>query len=551
MLIVTDLYKSFGDATVLEKVSFTLARGERAGLIGPNGSGKTTLVKIIAGIEQPDKGKVWLEPSARFGYLAQALEYAPGATVGDVIAQAIGPAFEILQEIERLALEISQTLGEEFEAVMARYSEALEAAERLDAYGAQARLKEVLDGLDLSHLEQDTPVAILSGGQKTRLGLARLLLSRPELLLLDEPTNHLDITALDWLVGFVRQYRGAVLVVSHDRNFLDRVVTKLLVLDENIHTMSEFVGTYSEFAEAEERRRQKYLEDYQRQQEYIARVESDISKLEGTARRIEHETINFYVRKRALKVARRAVVRRKKLEKLLDSEEKLEKPRQGWHMKLEFENTPTSGQMVLSLDNVAKSFGPLKLFERVTAELRQGERVALLGPNGTGKTTLLKIIAGELKPDSGTSRLGANVRVGYFSQEQEGLKPQQSALEAVREVAAISETEARNFMHFFLFSGDEVFTPVGSLSFGERARLVLARLVLSGVNFLLLDEPLNHLDIKSRVQFEEALENFEGTILAVAHDRYFVENFAERIWAIENGTLKNYYDLEDYEKKSA
>lgn len=551
MLKVSGINKSFGDAVILEKVGFILNRGERTGLIGPNGSGKSTLLKIIVGEEQADSGKVWLDPSARFGYLEQALEYAPDDTVGKIIGKAIGQALEILLEIEQLGVAISAAQGDEFEVLMASYSEALEEAERLDAYGAQARLAEALNGLGLEHLDQKTPVTTLSGGQKTRLGLARLLLSRPDLLLLDEPTNHLDITALEWLQEFVRQYKGAVLIVSHDRAFLDEVVQKLLVLDEKTHTLKEFVGNYSAYMEDEERQRRKYEDEYQRQQEYIGKVEADLHATEQHARNIEGSTIDFYVRKRALKVARRAVVRKARLEKYLDSEERLEKPKKGWHMKLEFENTPTSGQIVLTLDNVAKAFGNLRLFERVTGELKKGERVVLLGANGTGKTTLLKIIAGELAPDSGIARLGANVRVGYFSQEQEGLKPQQTALEAVREVTALSETEARNFLHYFLFSGDEVFTPVGNLSYGERARLALARLVLSGVNFLLLDEPLNHLDIKSREQFEEALEQFEGTILAVAHDRYFVAHFAERIWAIQDKALKSYYALEDYRRAVA
>jgi ATP-binding cassette subfamily F protein 3 len=265
------------------------------------------------------------------------------------------------------------------------------------------------------------------------------------------------------------------------------------------------------------------------------------------ASNMEHQTIDFWLLKKAKKGARTAKVRERKLERLLDSEERLDKPKQSWRMKLDFGQAPASGQVVLSLDDLSKSFDGNLLFEGGQAQLRQGERVALLGPNGSGKTTLLRLISGELAPDSGQVRLGANVRTGYFSQEQEGLKPHLTALEAVREVAAISETDARNYLHHFLFQGDEVFTSVGSLSYGERARLVLARLVLSKVNFLLLDEPLNHLDIKSKEQFEQALENFEGTILAVVHDRYFVEQFADRIWAIVDQKLAQFYDLADYE----
>jgi ATP-binding cassette subfamily F protein 3 len=553
MLKVTDLSKSYGDALIFEKVNFTLSRGEIAGLIGPNGAGKSTLLKIITRQEQPDRGAVWVEPSARIGYLAQALVYRPDATVGSVVSETIGPALELLDEIEALGLQISNTEGDEYEQVMARYGEALEEAERLDAYGAQARLAEVLAGLGLEQLDQNTPVATLSGGQKTRLGLARLLLAQPDLLLLDEPTNHLDISALLWLQGFVKRYsqKGAVLVVSHDRAFLDALVTKVLAIEEETHTLKEFVGNYSEYAEEVERQRQKQLEAYYRQQEKIAAIQEDIRDIKQRAVNTELSTIHFYIRKKAKKGARTAVVRQKKLEKLMNSEDKIEKPRQTWQMKLDFGEAPPSGQLVLTIDGVSKSFDGHCLFQNVQAELRQGERVALLGPNGSGKTTLLKIISGQLAPDSGRVRLGANVRVGYFSQEQEGLDPKQTALEAVRAVAPISETEARNFMHYFLFSGYEVFTPVGQLSYGERARLVLARLVLSGVNFLMLDEPLNHLDITSRQHFEEALDNFNGTILAVVHDRYFVEEFAERIWAIKDQRLVNFFDLEDYEKAEA
>lgn len=550
MLKVTDLSKSYGEALILDKINITVSRGEIAGLVGSNGAGKSTLLKIIVGQEQGDRGSVWLEPSARLGYLAQALVYTPDATIGSVVGETIGPALEILSEIERLGNEIATAQGDEYETAMARYSEALEEAERLDAYGASARLAEVLAGLGLEHLDETTPVATLSGGQKTRLGLARLLLARPDLLLLDEPTNHLDISALLWLQGFVRRYsdRGAVLLVSHDRAFLDAVVTKILALDETTRHLKEYIGSYTDYAEEMERQRQKLLDEYRRQQEHIAQVEENIRNIKQRAINTELSTINFAIRKKAARGARTAVVREKKLKRMLNSEERIDKPRQTWQMKLEFGDAPPSGQIVLTLDGISKGFDGRVLFENVQAELRQGDRVALLGPNGSGKTTLLKIISGQLEPDSGRARLGANVRVGYFSQEQEGLNPRQTALEAVRAVAAISETEARNFMHFFLFSGDEVFTPVGQLSYGERARLVLARLVLSGVNFLLLDEPLNHLDITSRQHFEEALNNFNGTILAVVHDRYFVEQFADRIWALHDRRLLNFFDLEDYEQ---
>ncbi|HUS17767.1 MAG TPA: ABC-F family ATP-binding cassette domain-containing protein [Chloroflexia bacterium] len=550
MLRVTDVAKSYGDARILDKIHFTLARGERAGLIGPNGAGKSTLLRIIAGLEPPDRGSAWLEPTARLGYLAQALVYGPADTVGTVVDEALGPALAALDAVEQLGAALAGA-GAAYEATMEAYATALDTADRLDAYTATARLAEVLAGLGLAHLEASTPVGTLSGGQKTRLGLARLLLTRPDLLLLDEPTNHLDIAALRWLQDFVAAYPGAVLIVSHDRAFLDALGTKVLALDPTTHTLEEHTGDYTHYADTMALRREKQLDAYRRQQERIEQIEGDIRGLKGRARAREMTTIDFALRKKAKKGARTAKVRERKLEKLLAGEEHIDKPAQTWSMKLDFGAAPRSGQQVLTLDGVAKAFDGRMLFSGVQADLRQGERVALLGPNGSGKTTLLRIISGHLAPDRGTVRLGTAVRPGYFAQEQEGLDPRQTALESLRAVAALAETEARNFLHFFLFSGDAVFTPVGQLSYGERARLVLARLVSSGANFLLLDEPLNHLDIESRQQFEDALAQFDGTVLAVAHDRYFVEAFAERIWALQDGGLVTFLDLESYEESLA
>src|SRR5579859_7629078 len=550
MLRVTDLAKSYGDIQILEKIHFTLAPGERAGLIGPNGAGKSTLLRILAGLEAPDRGSVWRDPAARLGYLAQALVYAPADTVGTVMQDALGPALAALSSVEQGAADLATARGPAYEATLGRYAAALEDAERLDAYGAQARLAAVLAGLDLAHLDATTLVATLSGGQKTRLGLARLLLARPDLLLLDEPTNHLDIRALGWLQDWVQGYPGAVLIVSHDRAFLDALVTKILALDGTTHALQEYSGDYTAYAEELARQQAKLRDEYRRQQERIGRVEDDIHQMKQRAANRELTTIDFALRKKAKKGARTAKVRERKLEKLLAGEERVDKPRASWAMKLEFGAAPRSGQRVLALEGVSKSFAGRLLFRDVEAELRQGERVALLGPNGSGKTTLLRLISGQLAPDAGRVRLGASVRPGYFAQEQEGLIGSQTALEAVRAVAALSETEARSFLHLFLFAGDAVFTPVAQLSYGERARLVLARLVLSGVNFLLLDEPLNHLDIPSRQQFEAALANFAGTVLAVVHDRYFVESFAERIWAIQDGRLATFLDLAAYEAQT-
>ncbi|MDQ6834333.1 MAG: ATP-binding cassette domain-containing protein, partial [Chloroflexota bacterium] len=510
MLTVTDVAKAYGGAPILDHISFTLNRGERIGLIGPNGAGKSTLLRILAGLEMPDRGSVWLDPAARIGYLAQALQYEPDATIHAVVSEALGPARETVAAIEQLGEAIATAQGDAYDGAMARYAEALDRADRLDAYGASARLAAVLAGLGLAHLTEATPVAILSGGQKTRLGLARLLLTQPDVLLLDEPTNHLDITALHWLQAFVREYSGAALIVSHDRTFLDALVTTVLDLDAATHTITAYPGNYTDYATEHARRQTKLLDDYHRQQQQIGVVRANIRVVAGNAMKTEQATQNDYLRGRSKKVARTAKVRERKLEKLLESDETIERPERQWLLKLNFGESPRGGQRVLALEDVSKQFDGHTLFAGIEAEIRHGERVALLGPNGSGKTTLLRIISGTLPPDTGSARIGANVRPGYFAQEQEGLDPAQRVLDAVRSAAPIGETEARNFLHFFLFAADAVFQPIGTLSYGERARLVLARLVLSGVNFLLLDEPLNHLDIPSREQFEVALANFDG-----------------------------------------
>ena len=534
MLKVSAISKSFGDVTVLKNVTFTINAGERAGLIGPNGAGKSTLLKIIAGDEKADSGSAALGIGERLGYLAQALVFAPAATVGDVVGESVGAALSLSDDIEHLAAVIaSETDPDAQQRYMAEYAEALDQMERMDGYGIEARLKEVLAGLGLDTIETDTPVAQLSGGQKTRLGLARLLLSQPDVLLLDEPTNHLDITALAWLERFIVGYTGAVLVVSHDRAFLDRVVTQILELSEERHTVRAFPGTYDDYLDAIITEQEKQTAQYRREQDYIARMEADISGRKSAAKATESSTINFAILALAKKKARVAKVRERKLDKYKASDARAEKPQQTWHMKLDFGATPPSGQSVLRLENVAKTFGDRRLLTGVNAELRHGERVALVGPNGAGKTTLLRLIDGSLAPDAGGRVfIGAGVQVGYFSQEQEGLDPQATPLEIARTAAPLDETEARSFLHFFLFGGDDVFVPVARLSYGERARLAVARIALTGVNLLLLDEPINHLDIPSRARFEQALTAFEGTTLAVAHDRYFIEGFATRIWAV-------------------
>jgi len=334
-----------------------------------------------------------------------------------------------------------------------------------------------------------------------------------------------------------------MLIVSHDRTFLDNTVTRIIDIDPDLRTARSYAGNYSDYVAAKESERERLWRQYKEQQERIAQLQSAARDLSGHAGKIEHETIHFHYRKRARKIARQAVVQSRRIERLLESEDHLDKPKEGWQMKLEFVSTPPSGQDVMILDSLGKRFGDNILFRDVDLTLKRGERVAFVGPNGSGKTTLLRMIVGEELPSSGTIRLGANISLGYLSQEQDNLDWGLSPYETVREVAALSETDARSFLHYFLFSGDQVFLPLGQQSYGERSRLGLGLLVLQGCNFLLLDEPINHLDVPSRERFERALSSFEGTTLAVVHDRYFVSRFATSVWTIEECTIRRYVDL--------
>ncbi len=552
MLQVSNITKHYGDAHILDGVTFTLNPGERVGLIGPNGSGKTTLLRIITGQETADSGSVQRDPpDLRVGYLEQGLNYHDNATL-DHVLRAEERAMESLEaRVAALADALVTAENGEQARLLDAYGEALAELETLASRQTPEHVvKAILAGLDLDDVPLDTPVRHLSGGQKTRLGLARLLIQNPQALLLDEPTNHLDIGALEWLEGWLREYRGAALIVSHDRAFLDNTVAQILDLDPLTHTVAAYPGNYSDYIEAWTRRREKQWAQWRDEQAEIRRMQADIHRTKMQAMSVELTTTpgDPTTRRYAKKVARKATSREKRLERYQESEERVEKPASTWRMKLEFVDTPVSGQDVLRLQGVAVGYNGAPLVSDVNQTLRQGERVALVGPNGCGKTTLLRAIAGQIEPLSGAIRLGANVKLGYYAQEQENLDPDSTPFDTLRQAAAMSDTDARSFLHYFLFAGDDVFTPVGSLSYGERARLALARLVASGCNCLLLDEPVNHLDIPSRASFEQAMAAFEGTVLVVAHDRYFIRQFATGVWAVENGTIRQYVDLEDYQR---
>ncbi len=533
MLQLNNVTKYHGSQLILDSISFVLNPGERAGLVGPNGSGKTTLLRLLAGQDKPDAGTISISGAATVGYLPQGLELNTGRTVGEEVRAGIAGWETARQQVEELSAQMAEAQGVELDESMTAYGEALTRFEALGGYEVEHRVTEVLAGLGLADVYPDVPIARLSGGQRTRVGLAQILLTDPNLLLLDEPTNHLDIQALEWLEKFLSSFRGAVLIVSHDRTFLDRTVSRILELDEKTHRLTEYTGNYSDYEQAKGRERGKQWAEWKDQRAEIRRIEADIRRTKEQALYSERTTDHDFYGRLAKKVARKAKAREHRLERYLASEERVEKPEQNWSMKLEFGEMPRGGQIVLTLNDLGHRFGERWLFRHTDLTLQHGERIALIGPNGSGKTTLLRIIAGEVAPTEGSVRVGANVRLGYMPQEQETLDPRATPLSIARQAAPLSETEARNFLHYFLFGGDDVFIPVGRLSYGERARLILARLVLSGANCLLLDEPINHLDIPSRERFQAALEAFPGTILVAVHDRAFIEEFAGGIWVAD------------------
>jgi ATP-binding cassette subfamily F protein 3 len=537
MLVVHEVSKSYNIKRVLLDVSFKLNPGERVGLIGPNGCGKSTLLKILAGVEEPDSGYVTQNPPGlKLGYLAQGFSSQPGLTVGTFFNESIGKRASIEADVERLAMEIANNPDKK-----SLYTDYANALSKLESFqNSEIYPLEILERFGLGDISQGKLVSELSGGQKTRLSLARVLANKPELLFLDEPTNNLDISAIEWLEAWLGEFSGSALIVTHDRKFLDHTVSRILDLDPSTHLIHEYLGNYTEYLEQYIDSKQKQYFAYRDQLNEIRRIKADIARTKQQAKQVEMNTTSRQpgVRRYAKKVARKALSREKKLERYLQDEERVEKPSQSWQMYLLFDEQDHRSQDVVSLEDV--SIGYLleqPLLESVNFTILGGERIVLTGPNGSGKSTLLKTILGEIPPFHGTVRVGGSVKLGYMPQEQETLQLDLSPLEITLKNAAINETSARTYLHRFLISGDDAIKPTGELSFGEKSRLTLAILVLQGCNFLILDEPLNHLDIPSRTRFEQALSSYSGTILTVIHDRYFIERFATDVWYIHNHTV--------------
>ncbi len=531
--------RSYGALPVITDVSFRVEAGEKLGLVGRNGAGKTTLLRIIAGLETPDSGELVVAEGVRIGYVAQNPAFEAESSIVDAVYEGFSEVLAMQRAIAELSHEMARPGAadspERLRRMMAEYAALTERFERADGYAVDSRVAGVLVGLGFARGEWTRPVASLSGGERTRLCLARALLSRPEVLLLDEPTNHLDIPSTVWLEDFLAAYPGAVVVVSHDRRLLDRVASKILEVEE--HRVTEFPGNYSAYAAEKERRLA--------QQETAYRlVEKEVARLEGALR---HYTA---LSARNNKFARRAEDVRKKLARV----QRVEKPitRRG-SIGFSLEGGTRSGQEVLTVKDLAMRFGDRTLFSGVRFHVRRGEHVGIVGRNGVGKSTLLHILTGRIEPSAGSCALGAGVVIGYYDQQHSDLASDRTVIEEVLGSTGLTPQEARNLLGRFMFRGDDVFKRVCDLSGGERNRVLLARLMASGCNLLVMDEPTNHLDIESVQVLENALASYEGTLLVVSHDRYFLERIADRILELEGGRVTDYPGGYAYyvEKKSA
>lgn len=521
ILALQEIRKSFGTHEVLKGVSFTLQEQERMGLVGVNGCGKSTLMKIIAGAETADAGSVNIQKGLRIGYLAQQGELSGKETVQEVLKRVFDPLVRMEEEMRSLETEMAEH-GENAEMLRrlgGRYDALTREFERQNGYGWRSQVTGVLKGLKLWEM-REMETGRLSGGERTRLCLGRLLLSEPDLLLLDEPTNHLDLKSITWLEEYLNSYRGAVLVISHDRYFLDHVCGRMAELI--LGTVETYTGNYTQYIEKRAEVYETRMKAWELQQKEIARQEAVIAMY----RRFNRE--------KSIRLARS---REKRLEKI----ERLEKPQEEDTVQFRFETRRRTGEDVLQTEGLEKSFGERTLFRDVKMHIRAGERIALIGDNGTGKTTLLRCLTGEEKPDHGSIRWGTGVDIGYYDQHQAGLHEQKTVLDEVWDrFPRMEQYEVRGALGMFLFTGDDVFAPVSTLSGGEKGRVALTELMLRKDNVLLLDEPTNHLDMDSREVLEEALADYPGTILAVSHDRYFINRFAEKVFVLEEDGIREY-----------
>ena len=525
--------KAFHEKQVFKNCSFHIEDHEKAAIVGINGAGKTTLLRILTGELDADEGMVVWGKDVSFGYLPQNAQVEGSCSIYDEVLEAKKDVLLLEEEIRSCELQMKQAEDSALEALMEKYTQLTHRFEQADGYSCRSEVTGVLKGLGFTEEEFSKQVSTLSGGQKTRVALGRLLLTRPDLIILDEPTNHLDMSSIAWLETWLINYRGAVLIVSHDRYFLDKIATKIIELDGG--KASVFSGSYSDYAVKKEQIRAAQMHAYLNQQQEIKHQEAVIEKLRSFNRE---------------KSIRRAESREKMLQKM----EVLEKPtevRDDMHIQLK--PRIESGNDVLSVEGLAKAFDSQPLFCDLSFFLKRGEHVAVIGDNGTGKTTILKIINGLVDADAGEIRIGSKVQIGYYDQEHHVLHPDKTIFEEISdEYPTLTNTEIRNVLAAFLFTGEDVFKQIKMLSGGERGRVSLAKLMLSEANFLILDEPTNHLDITSKEILEDALNNYTGTVLYVSHDRYFINRTASRILELEDGKLTGYPGNYDYylEKKA-
>ncbi len=535
ILSCKDISKSYGTDVVLEKITFNLEEKEKAAIVGVNGAGKTTLFKIITDKISYDDGQIFIPKDITVGYLEQNIDIRSEKTIYEEMLSVFDSVFSLEKRLREMEQKMSSLSDEEYAPFMEQYARLQQEFEEMDGYSCKSRINGVLKGLGFTEDEYSQQVYTLSGGQKTRVFLGRLLLMRPDLLLLDEPTNHLDIESIQWLEDFLRGYTGSVLIISHDRYFLDRTVTKIIDIENKKSTV--YNGNYSFFISQKEAMRASLLKQYAEQQKEIKHQEEVI------------KTLRQFNREKSIK---RAESREKALEKM----DRIERP-ENLPEKMHFRLTPRiqSGNDVLSVENLSMAFGDNKLFSDVSFEIKRGQKAALIGPNGIGKSTLFKIILGEISPVSGKATLGVNVFPGYYDQEHHELDDRNTIFDEIHNAYPnMTNGEIRNVLAAFVFTGDDVFKTIGSLSGGEKGRVSLAKIMLSKSNFLILDEPTNHLDMYSKEILEDAINSYDGTVLYISHDRYFIDKTAEMTLDLSRDGVTKYlgnytYCIEKKEEK--